>query len=70
MWMKRSLATFRWRYWSCSSLMAVRMSADSLAITARSSAAVLQARTARISSRSRIDMVTTTQSSVGWGVGE
>ena len=37
--------------------MAVRMRADSFAMTARSSAAVLQARTARISSRSRIVMV-------------
>lgn len=39
-------------------LNAVRINAHSLAITARSSAAVLHARTLRINSRSFIDMVT------------
>jgi hypothetical protein len=37
--------------------MAVRIIADSLAMTARSSAAVLHARTLRMRSRSFIDMV-------------
>ena len=37
--------------------MAVRIMADSLAMTARSSAAVLQARTLRIKSRNFIDMM-------------
>lgn len=40
--------------------MAVRIIADSFAMTARSSAAVLQARTLRMRSRSFIDMVTAT----------
>ena len=50
MWMKRSLATLRCRYGLSSSLKAVRMAAHSLAIVSRSSANVLHARTARISS--------------------
>ena len=57
MCMKSNLATFRCRYCSCSSRMAVRIMADSLAMTARSSAAVLHARTCRMRSRSLRDMV-------------
>lgn len=57
MCMNRSLATFRCLKCACSSLIAVRIIADSLATTARSSAAVLQARTLRIKSLSFIDIV-------------
>ena len=52
MCMNSILATLRCRYWLSSSLNADLMAADSLAMTSRSSAAVLQARTARMSSRS------------------
>ncbi|KAL7553138.1 LOW QUALITY PROTEIN: hypothetical protein ACHAWF_016403 [Thalassiosira exigua] len=52
-----NFATFRCRYCSCSSRMAVRIIADSFAITARSSAAVLHARTCRMRSRNFKDMV-------------
>ena len=56
MWMKSSFATFRCRSSLLSSLKAVLIAAHSLWIHPRSSACVLQARTLRISSRSRIDM--------------
>ena len=56
MWIKSSFATLRWRSSLLSSLKAVRIAAHSLWMHARSSACVLQARTLRISSRSRIDM--------------
>lgn len=49
-----SLATLRCRFDSSSSLIAVRIMAHSVEITPRSSAAVLQLRTARIKSRSFI----------------
>ena len=61
MCMKSNLATLRWRKCSCSSRMAVRIIADSLAMTARSSEAVLQARTLRIRSLSFIDMTEASQ---------
>lgn len=57
MCINNSFATFRCRKCACSSRMAVRIMADSLAITDRSSAAVLQARTLRIKSRSFMDMM-------------
>ena len=57
MCIKSNFATFRCRKCACSSRMAVRIMADSFAMTARSSAAVLQARTLRIKSRNFIDMM-------------
>lgn len=62
MWMKSSFATFLLRNSMSSSLKAVRMRAHSWATTPRSSAAVLHARTARISSRSLMDMSPSGQS--------
>jgi hypothetical protein len=50
MWMYISLATLRWRSETSLSLKASRSAALSLAMTSRSSAAVLQALTALISS--------------------
>lgn len=57
MWMNKSFATFLFLKSVSSSLNAVRISAHSWATTARSSAAVLHARTDRMSSRSFIDII-------------
>ena len=57
MCMNSSFATFLCRKWDCSSRIAVRIMALSLAMTARSSAAVLHALTFRMRSRNFRDIL-------------